>query len=346
MFETFKKIIIFLIILAFFGSGIVFAQEPDVENQLRETQEDIDKLIKAKDENSHFDVALCIELFKEATNLSITEAKNLKIKLIALDKIENERLINWKGEVIEELNEIISYYENIKENASENESSLVLEEIQQMAVDFKTWREENYIPLQDEIQNLLLIKKEKEALQISNRRLEKISNDIIILERAGFSQIDELKNMFENAEKLIENAEIENEEAMKLFITENTTPLKPIIEETATSTETQSTSTIPETSDESTSTESADTGSITANSSSTATSTESNSTSTLLISTSTPSISTSTSLISTSTLQTTEIFNKKQERSIRGLISASWENIKGAYQTFIEMSSFVRKLLE
>lgn len=335
MFKTFKKIIIFLIILAFFGGGIVFAQESDVENQLQETQEDIDKLIKAKDEDSHFDVALCIELFKEATNLSMTEAKNLKIKLIALDKIENERLINWKDEVVEKLNEIIGYYENIKENASENESSLVLEEIQQMAIDFKTWREENYLPLQDEIQNLLLIKKEKEALQISNRRLEKISNDITILEQAGFSQIDELKNMFENAEKLIENAEVENEEAMELFITENTAPLKPIIEEIATSTEIQSTSTIP------------------IISSSTATSTESNSTSTLLISTSTlpiststPSISTSTSLISTSTLQITETFNKKQERSIRGLISASWENIKGAYQTFIEMSSFVRKLLE
>jgi len=335
MLETFKKIIIFLIILAFFGGGIVFAQESDVENQLQETQGDIDKLIKAKDEDSHFDVALCIELFKEATNLSMTEAKNLKIKLIALDKIENERLINWKDEVVEKLNEIIGYYENIKENASENESSLVLEEIQQMAIDFKTWREENYLPLQDEIQNLLLIKKEKEALQISNRRLEKISNDITILERAGFSQIDELKNMFENAEKLIENAEVENEEAMELFITENTAPLKPIIEEIATSTEIQSTSTIP------------------IISSSTATSTESNSTSTLLISTSTlpiststPSISTSTSLISTSTLQITETFNKKQERSIRGLISASWENIKGAYQTFIEMSSFVRKLLE
>jgi len=335
MFKTFKKIIIFLIILAFFGGGIVFAQESDVENQLQETQGDIDKLIKAKDEDSHFDVALCIELFKEATNLSMTEAKNLKIKLIALDKIENERLINWKDEVVEKLNEIIGYYENIKENASENESSLVLEEIQQMAIDFKTWREENYLPLQDEIQNLLLIKKEKEALQISNRRLEKISNDITILEQAGFSQIDELKNMFENAEKLIENAEVENEEAMELFITENTAPLKPIIEEIATSTEIQSTSTIP------------------IISSSTATSTESNSTSTLLISTSTlpiststPSISTSTSLISTSTLQITETFNKKQERSIRGLISASWENIKGAYQTFIEMSSFVRKLLE
>jgi len=335
MLETFKKIIIFLIILAFFGGGIAFAQESDVENQLQETQEDIDKLIKAKDEDSHFDVALCIELFKEATNLSMTEAKNLKIKLIALDKIENERLINWKDEVVEKLNEIIGYYENIKENASENESSLVLEEIQQMAIDFKTWREENYLPLQDEIQNLLLIKKEKEALQISNRRLEKISNDITILEQAGFSQIDELKNMFENAEKLIENAEVENEEAMELFITENTAPLKPIIEEIATSTEIQSTSTIP------------------IISSSTATSTESNSTSTLLISTSTlpiststPSISTSTSLISTSTLQITETFNKKQERSIRGLISASWENIKGAYQTFIEMSSFVRKLLE
>ena len=335
MLETFKKIIIFLIILAFFGGGIVFAQESDVENQLQETQGDIDKLIKAKDEDSHFDVALCIELFKEATNLSMTEAKNLKIKLIALDKIENERLINWKDEVVEKLNEIISYYENIKENASENETSLILEEIQQLATDFKTWREENYLPLQDEIQNLLLIKKEKEALQISNRRLEKISNDITILEQAGFSQIDELKNMFENAEKLIENAEVENEEAMELFITENTAPLKPIIEEIATSTEIQSTSTIP------------------IISSSTATSTESNSTSTLLISTSTlpiststPSISTSTSLISTSTLQITETFNKKQERSIRGLISASWENIKGAYQTFIEMSSFVRKLLE
>src|SRR6056297_2271964 len=149
-----KKSITTLVILTFFIGGVSFAQESDTETKLQETKETVDELVEAKDENSPFDVSLRIKTFKKVVNLSISEAKDLKIKLIALE-LENENLLSWRDQTIKKLNETTKHYEETKEEVSENQASLNLEEVKKMAEEFKSWREENYIPIQENIQNLL-----------------------------------------------------------------------------------------------------------------------------------------------------------------------------------------------
>lgn len=321
----FKKTIVFVIALGFFAAAVAYAEEPTVKTKLQETKESIGELVEAKDENSPFDVSLRIKTFKKVVDLALTEAKDLKISLIALE-IENEGLKAWREGIIKELNDIIKSYEEKVADIGENEDSFTLEEIQGTAADFKAWREENYIPIQNQVHSLLLIEKENKAIQISNRRVAKIKNDLETLKKAGFKELEKVTAMFEEAESTVKEAEDENKKALDLFIVKYAVIPEEIekSDETATSTppaETSATSTE----------ETAETASTTP-----------------IIAPEEGSASSTEEILkqSTSTSETTELAEAKQEESIRGLISSSWKKIKSAYQIFIEMSDFVRKSLQ
>ncbi|HMB17484.1 MAG TPA: hypothetical protein VKO61_01060 [Candidatus Paceibacterota bacterium] len=334
-----KKSITTLVILTFFIGGVSFAQESDTETKLQETKETVNELVEAKDENSPFDISLRIKTFKKVIELSISETKDLKINLIALEDIDKD-LISWREKTVKELNKIIKHYEDKLQEINEQESDLSLEEIQTIASEFKSWREENYIPVQNKIQNLLLINKESKALKIAKKRLEKINNDLQILQRAKIGDTEKLRKMFKNAEELINNAEETNQKASEMIIEQysipepeaTSTPVK-----TSTSTENSTTTIKNATSTEKNTTS---TPEITTSTTQSATSTEPEATSTANI----MSVDTTTST-ATSTKETAGL-NDSSKQSIRDLIGSSWGNIKSAYQIFIEMSGFVRKSLE
>jgi hypothetical protein len=311
-----KKIIILTIIFNLLLTGVVFAQSEEVETKRQETEKSINELINAKDEDSSFDISLRIKTLKYAVDLAIAEAKDLKINLIALE-LENEQIKKWREETIEELNKIIKSYEEKLNSISENENSLTLEEVRQLASDFQSWREENYLPLQEQIHDLFLIKTGSKALQISNRRVEKIGHDLETLEKANFKELKKLSTMFEDAKEIIKNSEEENKTVLNLFIEKYTTPA-----ETATSTTTSTI--INDTSASATGTTSTENTFL--NSSTT---------------TSTPEI-----LIQSTTTEGLITSDAKQNESIRDLVKSSWNKIKDAYQIFIEMSGFVRKSLQ
>jgi hypothetical protein len=315
MFSFFKKIIILTVAFNLLLTGVVFAQSEEVETKRQETEKSINELINAKDDDSSFGISLRIKTLKYAVDLALAEAKDLKINLIALE-LENEQIKKWREETIEELNKIINSYEEKLNSISENENSLTLEEVRQLASDFQSWREENYLPLQKQIHDLSLIKTGNKALQISNRRIEKISHDLEILEKANFKELEKLSTMFENAKEIIKNSEEENKTVLNLFIEKYTTPT-----ETTTST---ATSTI-----------------INNASTTNTTSTENNFSNSSTTTTSTPEI-----LIQSTTTERSSISDAKQNESIRDLVKSSWNKIKDAYQIFIEMSDFVRKSLQ
>ncbi len=334
-----KKSITTLVILTFFIGGVSFAQESDTETKLQETKETVNELVEAKDENSPFDISLRIKTFKKVIELSKSEAKDLKINLLALEDI-NKKLIPWREKAVKELNSITKHYEDRLQEISEKESDLTLEEIQTIASDFKNWREENYIPIQNKVQNLLLIKKESKALEIAKKRLEKINNDLQILQKAKIGDTEKLFEMFKNAEEFIKNAEEENKEASKILIEQYSIPEpKATSTPTENSTSTENTTTTIETT---TSTEKSATSTpeITTSTTQNTTTTEPESTSTTGIMTMEATTSTTTSTKEAAGL------NDSSKQSIRDLIGSSWSNIKSAYQIFIEMSGFVRKSLE
>jgi hypothetical protein len=369
MCKKIKNSIILIITLTLFVGNVCYvnAKEVNTETKLQETKETINELVEAKDENSPFDISLRIKTFKRVVDLSISEAKDLKINLIAIEKL-NQKLIDWRNNEINNLNKIIEYYEEKLKSVEDKEGSLKLEEIQDIATDFKNWREENYIPVKEKIQNLLLIKKEEKALEISSRRLEKISKDLNILKKTKIKNTGELNRMFKNANAFIQEAEKDNETALKILIERYASKEEA---EKATSTLDTATTTVTKSENSNISTTTKDISTTTGNlitTSSTSTvenssstendlssSTEPISTSTvenINITTSTNNLTTST-LITTSSIKTitttdseTDVIDPYQNVSIRDLISSSWNNIRSAYEIFIEMSDFVRKSLE
>ena len=215
-----------LLILTFLlTTSTVFAQQPNVQEALDDTKESCDYLVAAKDEDSPFDVVPRIECFKNVIELSLREAKDLKIKLLAFDNIDDEFLLQWKDAMITALNEAITYYEEQQIFIDENEAAIDLETIQRLASEFKEWREEHYLTVYQQIQEFFFIQREQQALDITNRRWHKIERDLVILERAGIKGITTLHDFLKEAGDLLLIAKDKNEEAVVLFFDTYVTPL-------------------------------------------------------------------------------------------------------------------------
>ena len=151
--------IILLIVFLSIGQHAV-AQTLDVQKALDDTKESLGDLVTAKDEDSPLNVALRIETFKKVVELSLSEAKDFKIKLLVLDDIDDEVLLAWKERMVTALNEAIAYYETQRAYIKENGIFIDLDEIQTIAVDFKAWPETYYLPVYGTIQVYLFIQNE------------------------------------------------------------------------------------------------------------------------------------------------------------------------------------------
>ncbi|MEX0690146.1 MAG: hypothetical protein WD095_01745 [Candidatus Paceibacterota bacterium] len=226
-----------LLLLIFLVSGnVTFAQTDNKSNTLEKTQENIEELIKAKDQESPLDLGLRIEILKKALDLAMNEVKDLKISLIAFDKIDEEEVevIDWKNKTIEELNNVIAYYETIEERVNASSSDLTLEEVQNIAIELKEWRDLNYTDTHDEVRNFLLIDKKKNVLKIINTRWDRIKKDMNTLQRLGY--IDENSILWEslnNAKELIKESTNASNNAERKFYDKHINPevVEEVVEE-------------------------------------------------------------------------------------------------------------------
>lgn len=314
-----RSILRYLIIfpLIFAMSGVALAQPENVKQSLKDTKESLENLVVAKDENSPLNLGLRIETFKKVVQLAISEAMDLKIKLLALDNLKDEGVIVWKESAVAAINNAIAYYEEQKSYIKENESSTTLEKIKELALQFKLWREKNYLPIHDQIQLFLLLYKEGEALKIANQRWKKINKDLETLQQAGAIEADsKLWNLLAQARSFINESELQNSEAFSMFYK---TYISPLIKTEASATSTAE------------------------NSNQFSTSTIEGATST------SPAAeeSTSNEIGENPSATTTPPAAKPEipELSIKDRAKLSLQNIKEAYQVFIEMSSLVRELL-
>ncbi len=312
-------------------AGIAFAQPPNVQKALDDTKESLDDLVTAKDEDSPFDVAYRIEAFKKVIELSLSEAKDLKIKLLAFDNVDNDDLLQWKDAMITALNEAIAYYEEQQMFISENEALMDLEIIRQTALQFEKWREEYYINICEQVQEFFFTQREQQALAIANRRWEKIERDLTRLERAGISGISKLRELLTQAGDLLLIGKEKNEEAVILFFDSyitsplNSTSTADIELEIATTTDIMATTT-----------------------DIIATTTETAATTTIIdisVSTTTEAETATTTADEAEEVETALPAQVEPQPSIRDLVRSSLKNVKGAYRVFIEMSGLVRKLL-
>lgn len=276
------------------GAG---AQTTALKKAVEEIKDSVDLLIGAKDSDSE-SLAFRVETFKKVVELAITEAKDLKIKILGFET-EDETVTAWKESRIAEINALVSYYAEQEESAvSLKEPSL--ENLKKIAQDFKDHRENVFRPLAEEIGNFFLIQQENKALETAQKRLAKIAKDIEKLKNQKIKNIAQVDAFLEKSGKLINEGLVLNNEATDIFWEKINASSSTFAEKNFSA----ALETDQATSSEELSPPAADIG------------------------------------------EGGLIAPEIQEPSIKDLVYASLNSVKGAYQTFIDLSNLVRELLK
>lgn len=319
--------ILLLVVLILSGRAIVvFAESSDnsknnVESVFQGAKEALDNLIFTKDSGKLDDVSSRVKAFNQVLDLSIAESKDYAAKLVAIPKNEDYDL--WVENSLKILADNISFYNDQKKLISD--SSISLDDIKKIASDFKNWRDEKYLPFVKSLQTFFLIEQEGGALDITSKRLANIKKDLnkISLKAKDKKVID---TYIVSSSESIEKAKLLNKEAYNMFLDfyikkdkEKNSLNKEKLDNDSLTNSTSSTTTL-------------DTNSV-------------------IISSTTEKNSENIGNSETEGGKIKENTDSKEEKvlsdeSIRVLVKSSLEEIKKAYQNFIDISNYVRKLLK
>ncbi|MFA6407503.1 MAG: hypothetical protein WCV80_02235 [Candidatus Paceibacterota bacterium] len=287
-----------------------FAQSEGVQKALENVKDKLDSLVTAKDEKQPMELGLRIETLKKVIDLSIAEAKDMRVKLLSLEDLEKNATV-WRDGMAEEMRKNAEYATGIKKIIESNEKSFSITDVKDTAKTFKEWRDATYLPALNQIRDYFLTMQEDKTIQTAKTRWQKIDEDIKKLEKAKVKNIESVRKLLKNADFLIAESESLNQEAKTLFVDRYMV---------STSTEATSTKSMSTSTDELLFQEKKE-----AESSS-------------LIETATSS------QISSSTDANDKNISLPSA-SIRDLVNESLSKIKDTYKVFIEMSNLVRKLL-
>ncbi len=318
-----KSFSIFFLILALCAAGIfgralparaaTGTSTPPVQQALESVKAYVDDLVTAKDDSASNDTELRIETFKQVLDLSSAEAKDYEYKLLTIDK--DDTFEPWKQNALDALTQTLVYYDSERTLVSDP-STIDAAKIKSIAEDFRKWREDTYIPLVTQIQDFILLKQEAAAIQTASIRLQKINENLSSL---GYTP--DGKNfgaLVRNAGKSIGDATDLNRKAAEMFVAQYVV------------------------------TNATDTASST--STSTAISTPDflrNMTAARAVPVVMPVfVSSTVSSAASSTVQdASSTVSSPSAISVKDVIKSSLDNIRGAYQNFIDISNLVRRLL-
>lgn len=280
----------------------VLAQSESVKKAVQNVEESVNTLAVSKDEGTAGDLGLRIEAFKKVTALSTVEVKDAKVKLILTDD-DSEHIKAWKESVILKLNGLLDYVDD-RQKAVSSGAVKDIQTIKDMAQSFKEWRETEYLPVLEEVDGYLAIRKGLEIIKTAEARAGKINKDILKIQKSNPRLAAILKTQIAKAQKKIDEANKFNDEAATAFDNANVQPIvkkKPLSEASTTIEIGFATTTIELslTTKKATSSDIAD---------------------------------------------DKEEDGKDLGVSIKDLVKTSFQKIKDAYQIFIEMSNSVREL--
>jgi len=218
--KTFVIIIIILVTLSL-GLSPIFAQE-NLQAPNKEVANKVDELVELKDDSTLSDQdkeVKEIQIRKEAlgkiTDLSLVEIKNLEGKINSLD-FGSDAQIKIKEKFLEILDNNKKYSEDLK-TKTENDK-ITLDEVKNLAQEYKDWREENYNQYVKKLTVFVLTFQEKDVLKTANTRLEKIMADLKKLENAKIIKKEDTWKYIDSAMKSLANAQIFNSNAEKIII--------------------------------------------------------------------------------------------------------------------------------
>ena len=226
IFRILVIIIITLVVLSLTLSPI-FAQEntqtpKNLQPSSKEVANKIDELVELKDDSALSDqdkeikeIQIRKEALGKITSLSLLEIKNLKDKINSLD-FESDAQTAIKERFLEILDNNKKYSEELKIK-TENEK-ITLEEVKNLAQEYKDWREDNYNNYVKKLTVFILAFQEKNVLKTANTRLEKIMTDLKKLETAKILKKEDTSKFINSAMKSLANAQIFNSKAEKIII--------------------------------------------------------------------------------------------------------------------------------
>lgn len=212
-----KKIIVIFfaaLLTSVTGTGNAHAQSQAAQKALEGIKESVDTLVSAKDKNNPNETAFRAETFKKVIDFSIVELKDLKVKFLAAaaEQRTSSTIGMWREHILSEINKTATFYEIVKKNADKIDENVSDEEIKNNAEDFKKWREENFSPLAEEINNFLLIEQQKSSIDTAEKRWEKVKNDVLKLKKSYSAK------KMQPFETLLKQAEESNADAKEIYM--------------------------------------------------------------------------------------------------------------------------------
>ncbi|OGG41317.1 MAG: hypothetical protein A3D64_03195 [Candidatus Wildermuthbacteria bacterium RIFCSPHIGHO2_02_FULL_49_9] len=190
-----------------------FAQSNSIKKATQDVQESVDTLVSAKDDNLPNDFAFRLDTFKKVIDLSISEAKDLKLKILLLDD-KDPLMKTWKEKMVSGLNNALPYFEARKKAGS---SIRDLASVKKRAQEFKEWRDAYYLPFSEQITDFLFVLRGEEILDVATSRLSKIQKDIQKLEKSDARRASALNLMLKRASDSIQRGEGASMDASRLF---------------------------------------------------------------------------------------------------------------------------------
>lgn len=196
--------------------SFAFAQSSGVQKALENAKETIDNLVSAKDDKKPEELLLRVKTLEQAFDLSIVETKDARAKLDGLNDLEKNEAV-WRDTKLQELEAATNYFETQRGNVEDNSKDITAAEIKKIAEDFKTWRDENYLPTLNEVHDYFLIDQQTKTIEKAKTRAQKIDEDVKKLEKSKVKNIVSARKLLKNANTLITESQTINDDARTMF---------------------------------------------------------------------------------------------------------------------------------
>lgn len=168
----------------------------------------------APEDKTHREISARKESVQKIFDLTTLEQDDLLNRLSELKDLNNqqEKMRNKLTEFVKENNNGLKEIENRLENAG------TLEEIKQLAADFKNWRTLVYNPKTEKVVAFTFVFQGKNILNVASGRLEKVAADLSAYQNALDEKDAKAEEIFRKAESNIREAEELNGQARNLIM--------------------------------------------------------------------------------------------------------------------------------
>jgi hypothetical protein len=192
----------------------------DSQASLEQVQGTVDELVQLKDDSSisaqekeKQEIQIRKKALDQILDLSLSDIKNLEDKLNALTLTTDDQKAA-RGLFLAILDKNINYSESLKVDVDKD--GITLDEIKNLAQEYKDWRANNYDTYVKKMTAFILIYQEQGVLKIANIRLDKIISDLNNLEKTNLINKEDTWDLLNLSMNSLGNAKIYNDSAAKI----------------------------------------------------------------------------------------------------------------------------------